>query len=107
MRRINYPRRRKSPYRHKVRRHTRRSPTGRIVHVSSYWRGKGKPPANPASKVRNIRMLLHRRYAVTLSYEDGRSESRTVYASNPVAAVREALEKRGRSTSPVKVTLKL
>jgi len=59
-------RKRKTPYRHMVRSHTRRSPKGKLIHVKKYYRGKGKPRRIPITPLQKKRLIkIHRKRTFT------------------------------------------
>ena len=100
MRRINYPKRRKSPYRHKVRAHIR---AGR--RVRSYERGKGKPPANPGRK-RNPRFSTKTyKYDITFEFPYYRRDKAVIYAPDPVSALRTVMTVKRMKEFPKRVII--
>ena len=110
MRKINYPKNRKSPIRHRVREHKR---LGRPVH--SYMRGEGDKstiskrkklaPYNLRDKTSSSK-FESTSFNVRVEYPDFSVEALNVIASNFVRALDQGLEERRRLKIPISVALR-
>jgi len=90
---------RKSPFRHKVSSHTRRSPKGKTVKVTEYWRGKGKKPIINLKR-KSRKFSSNSLFVVEIHYPDMPSEQVLVKANNYFTALEEGLAKRKRFVPP-------
>lgn len=102
---------RKSPYKHNVRKHTRKV-KNKTVSVTTYERGKGK------QQIRRIRRKLTRlkpkkkpkegvgSFSASISYVDFSSESVNVSAKDFPNALNGAIETRKQIKIPVKIRLR-
>ena len=109
MRKINYPKTRDSPYRHRVRQHKR---LGYVVH--SYERGKGpKPssskkrkPAPPIRREKTSRSKKSTSFNVRVEYPDYSIETLDVVAPTFVRALDRGIEERKKLKIPVLVAMR-
>ena len=100
MGKIRYPKHRKSPYKHRVRSHTRK---GRLVR--SYERGKGERPL-PAPRRRPVSPRSSGQFfRVRILYSDGGVETVIVNASSYLSAIDKGLMERRRLGTPYTIAL--
>jgi len=99
-------RKRKSPFRHKVRSHTRSSPKGKIIKVGEYWRGKGKPPIRKLKRARNPKGSSPKFFVVKIIYPNKSTERIRVEAKNYFEALEEGLERRRSLDMPLMVDIR-
>jgi len=103
---------RKSPYRHTVRNHTRAG----SIFVHTYERGKGKPPlrqvitrsteATPPRKAMPKTGEFSGSYYVQIEYPEHEVESFTVQATSCVPALERGLSQRREFKVPLAVLLR-
>jgi len=97
-------RKRKSPFRHKVSSHTRRSPKGKTVKVTEYWRGKGKKPLRKLAR-RKKHLTKNVSFKTRIKYVDGTEETLTVLAQTFPDALDAGLMHRTKIKPPATVVL--
>ena len=98
---MNYPKKRKSPYKHRVHEHKRLGKT-----IDSYMRGKGDKPYQP-------KRPFHRKlvgnigvYSVAINYGDYGSESLDVKARSYPSALDLGIENRQYFKEPIRISLR-
>lgn len=94
---------RKSPIRHIVRTHLRRTPSGKRTTVHQYERGHGKRKpkiSNPTPRKTNKQLS---NFTVTLSYANNPQETFTVQATNYPEAIEYGLLSRLHITPPSRI----
>ena len=103
---MRYPQHRKSPYKHRVRKHQRKN---RPVH--SYERGKGAKPAVIRKLVKRSNLKNNpghnpEKFEVSIAYADSSSEKLDVSAPTYVAALSRSIEERKKTNIPVTFVLR-
>jgi len=97
---------RKSPYKHKVRDHTRRAPkTKRPIRVRQYWRGDGAPP-KPKPKLFKRSHQSQSTYLVKILYSNVSGETFTVQSTDYPTAIDQGLLLRRKMEMPMQVEAK-
>jgi len=99
-------RKRKSPFRHKVRGHVRRSSKGEKVRVKEYWRGNGEPSIRRLKRTRNPKGSSLKSFVVKITYPDKSTEQIRVEAFNYFKALEEGLVRRKRLAPPLIVDVR-
>jgi len=99
--------RRKTPYKHHVRRHYRRDKRGNRYPVTDYDRGKGRPVRKTPRRRRVVGKKSSSSYVASIVYPDTSSESATVTAPNWASAIDAGLKKRERMDKPKEVRVRL